>query len=157
MQFDNSKKLGILGGGQLGRMLIQAAVDFDVTIKTLDPDTDAPCKFISHEFVHGSLNDFDTVMAFAQDCDVITIEIENVNIDALEALEKIDTLVVDKTGTLTEGKPRLQKIVTVGELDENEVLKISAALEKLSNIRLQPPSSKPPKISLCQRLKIFSR
>ena len=52
--------------------------------------------------------------------------------DALEALEKIDTLVVDKTGTLTEGKPRLQKIVTVGELDENEVLKISAALEKLS-------------------------
>ena len=77
--------------------------------------------------------------------------------DALEALEKIDTLVVDKTGTLTEGKPRLQKIVTVGELDENEVLKISAALEKLSNIRLQPPSSKPPKISLCQRLKIFSR
>ncbi|MEO6656207.1 MAG: heavy metal translocating P-type ATPase [Pyrinomonadaceae bacterium] len=52
--------------------------------------------------------------------------------DALEALEKIDTLVVDKTGTLTEGKPRLQKIVTFGELDENEVLKISAALEKLS-------------------------
>ena len=88
MQFDNSKKLGILGGGQLGRMLIQAAIDFDITIKILDPDADAPCKFISHEFVHGSLNDFDTVVAFAQDCDVITIEIENVNIDALEALEK---------------------------------------------------------------------
>ncbi len=52
--------------------------------------------------------------------------------DALEALEKIDTLVVDKTGTLTEGKPRLQKVVTFTDLDENEVLKISAALEKMS-------------------------
>jgi Cu+-exporting ATPase len=52
--------------------------------------------------------------------------------DALEALEKIDTLVVDKTGTLTEGRPRLQKVVTLGALDEKEVLKISAALEKLS-------------------------
>jgi P-type Cu+ transporter len=52
--------------------------------------------------------------------------------DALEALEKIDTLVVDKTGTLTEGKPRLQKVVTFTALDENEVLKISAALEKMS-------------------------
>ncbi|WP_394993386.1 5-(carboxyamino)imidazole ribonucleotide synthase [Emticicia sp.] len=88
MQFDNTKKLGILGGGQLGRMLIQAAIDFDVTIKTLDPDADAPCKYISHEFANGSLNDYETVMAFGQDCDVITIEIENVNIDALEAFEK---------------------------------------------------------------------
>lgn len=88
MQFDNTKKLGILGGGQLGRMLIQAAIDFDVTIKTLDPDADAPCKYISHEFTNGSLNDFETVMSFGQDCDVITIEIENVNIEALEAFEK---------------------------------------------------------------------
>lgn len=88
VRFDNRKKLGILGGGQLGRMLIQAAIDFDLTIKTLDPDSDAPCKYISHEFVNGSLNDYDTVMAFAQDCDIITIEIENVNIEALEALEK---------------------------------------------------------------------
>lgn len=88
MRFDNRKKLGIIGGGQLGRMLIQAAIDFDLTIKTLDPDSGAPCKFISHEFVNGSLKDFDTVMAFGQDCDIITIEIENVSIEALEALEK---------------------------------------------------------------------
>ncbi len=88
MQFDNTKKLGILGGGQLGRMIIQAAIDFDITIKTLDPDADAPCKYISHEFVKGSLNDYEAVMAFGQDCDIITIEIENVNLDALESLEK---------------------------------------------------------------------
>ena len=52
--------------------------------------------------------------------------------DALEALEKIDTLVVDKTGTLTEGKPRLQQTLAFADLNEQEVLKISAALEKLS-------------------------
>ncbi len=88
MQFDNTKKLGILGGGQLGRMIIQAAIDFDFTIKTLDPDPNAPCRHIAHEFVQGSLNDYATVLAFGQDCDTITIEIENVNIEALEALEK---------------------------------------------------------------------
>ena len=88
MRFNHTKKLGILGGGQLGRMIIQAAIDFDFTIKTLDPDINAPCKYISHEFVSGSLQDYDTVMAFGEDCDVITIEIENVNVEALEALEK---------------------------------------------------------------------
>jgi 5-(carboxyamino)imidazole ribonucleotide synthase len=88
MNFDNTKKLGILGGGQLGRMLIQAAIDFDFKIKILDPDADAPCRYIAHEFVNGSLKDYETVMAFGADCDTITIEIENVNVDALEALEK---------------------------------------------------------------------
>ncbi|WP_259015751.1 5-(carboxyamino)imidazole ribonucleotide synthase [Emticicia fluvialis] len=88
MRFDNRKKLGILGGGQLGRMIIQAAIDFDFNIKTLDPDSDAPCKYLSHEFVNGSLNDYDTVMAFGQDCDILTIEIEAVSIEALEALQK---------------------------------------------------------------------
>jgi 5-(carboxyamino)imidazole ribonucleotide synthase len=100
VQFDNSKKLGILGGGQLGRMIIQAAIDFDVTIKTLDPDPDAPCKYISHEFINGSLNDYDTVMAFGQDCDVITIEIENVNIEALEAFEKQGKIVFPQPSIL---------------------------------------------------------
>lgn len=52
--------------------------------------------------------------------------------DALEALEKIDTLVVDKTGTLTEGKPRLQKVVAIAEKDEKQILTLSGALEKMS-------------------------
>lgn len=88
MNFDNTKKLGILGGGQLGRMLIQAAIDFDLKIKILDPDADAPCRFIAHEFVNGSLKDYETVLAFGADCDTVTIEIENVNIEALEELER---------------------------------------------------------------------
>ncbi|MEL7144813.1 MAG: ATP-grasp domain-containing protein, partial [Bacteroidota bacterium] len=80
-------KLGILGGGQLGKMLLQSALDFNVTLKILDPDPNAPCSKIAHEFVNGPLTDYDTVLAFGQDCDVITIEIENVNTEALKALK----------------------------------------------------------------------
>ncbi len=80
-------KLGLLGGGQLGRMLLQAAIDLDIHVKILDPDTEAPCSKIAPEFVCGSFLDFDTVYAFGQDCEVITIEIENVNLDALKKLQ----------------------------------------------------------------------
>lgn len=81
-------KLGILGGGQLGRMLIQAAADWNIYVKVLDPAPDAPCRFIASEFVCGSLTDYQTVINFAKDADIITIEIENVNTDALETLQK---------------------------------------------------------------------
>ncbi|PYF76805.1 5-(carboxyamino)imidazole ribonucleotide synthase [Pedobacter nutrimenti] len=81
-------KLGILGGGQLGRMLIQEAINYNVTSLVLDPDTDAPCKHIANYFECGSITDFDTVYNFGKKADVITIEIEKVNIEALEQLEK---------------------------------------------------------------------
>ncbi|MEX0811234.1 MAG: 5-(carboxyamino)imidazole ribonucleotide synthase [Chitinophagales bacterium] len=87
MEFYNDLKLGVLGGGQLGRMLIQAAMNYNVSIFVLDPDVNAPCKEFSSEFHHGSLNNFDTVYNFGKKVDVLTIEIENVNTDALEKLE----------------------------------------------------------------------
>lgn len=83
--FQNNFKLGILGGGQLGRMLIQSGIDFNIAFSILDPDAHAPCSALS-EFHHGKLTDFDAVMKFGSDCDVITIEIENVNTKALKAL-----------------------------------------------------------------------
>lgn len=82
-----SLKLGILGGGQLGRMIIQSALDYNIDIGILDPDENAPCKNIATEFHVGSLNDFETVYNFGKDCDVITVEIENVNVDALLKLQ----------------------------------------------------------------------
>lgn len=88
MAFDTNTTIAVLGGGQLGRMLIQAAIDFDVKINSLDPDPEAPCKHIAHRFQVGSLNDYETVMQFAEKADVVTIEIENVNIEALFSLEK---------------------------------------------------------------------
>jgi len=83
-----SSRIGILGGGQLGLMLLQAAVDWNLDIHVLDPDTEAPCKQIAPHFQQGSLQDYDTVYNFGKDLDVITIEIEKVNVQALEALEK---------------------------------------------------------------------
>lgn len=80
-------KLGILGGGQLGKMLIQAAVDWNIYTKVLDPDPQAPCSQLAAEFVCGSLTDFDTVLEFGRDVDILTIEIENVNTEAMEALQ----------------------------------------------------------------------
>jgi 5-(carboxyamino)imidazole ribonucleotide synthase len=80
-------KLGVLGGGQLGRMLIQETINYDVQVHCLDPDLDAPCKDVAQSLTVGSLNDFDTVYQFGQNKDVITVEIENVSIEALEKLE----------------------------------------------------------------------
>lgn len=82
-----NKKIGILGGGQLGRMLIQAGLDLNLNFSVLDPDAQAPCSGIA-PFTNGKLTDFDTVMRFGAACDLITIEIENVNTKALEELQR---------------------------------------------------------------------
>ena len=78
--------LGVLGGGQLGRMLIQSAINYNQDIHILDPDPNAPCRDIAQLFKVGSLKDFDTVYSFGKNCDVITVEIEAVNTEALQAL-----------------------------------------------------------------------
>ena len=78
-------KLGILGGGQLGRMLIQAGIDYNIPFAVLDPDAHAPCSMLA-EFYTGKLTDFDTVIQFGAACDILTIEIENVNTAALKEL-----------------------------------------------------------------------
>ncbi len=86
--FYQNFKLGILGGGQLGRMLIQSGIDLNISFSILDPDPEAPCKSLA-EFTTGKLTDFETVMSFGQSCDLITIEIENVNTKALRELMKL--------------------------------------------------------------------
>jgi 5-(carboxyamino)imidazole ribonucleotide synthase len=80
-------KLGILGGGQLGRMLIQSGIDFNFNFSILDPDENAPCRTLA-PFTQGKLTDYDTVMKFGAACDILTIEIENVNTQALKDLVK---------------------------------------------------------------------
>lgn len=145
MNFDNTKKLGILGGGQLGRMLIQAAIDFDFKIKILDPYSEAPCKYIAHEFQNGSLNDYETVMAFGADCDTITIEIENVNLEALEALENHGKRVFPQPSVLrlikdkrvqkafyqSKGLPTADFILTDNQEDTKKYASFLPAVHKL--------------------------
>lgn len=71
----------------MGRMMIQSAIDFNIDIHVLDPDPNAPCKSIATSFQSGKLTDFETVYNFGKTCDLITIEIENVNTEALKKLQ----------------------------------------------------------------------
>lgn len=81
-------KIAILGGGQLGRMLIRSAIDFNIEVAILDPNPEAPCKENAAEFEVGDLTDFDTVYNFGAKHDLITIEIEQVNTQALQKLSE---------------------------------------------------------------------
>ncbi len=91
--FYKDLRLGILGGGQLGRMLIQESINYNINTWVLDPDANAPCKSICDRFTIGSLTDYETVYNFGKHVDLITIEIEKVNIDALEKLESEGVIV----------------------------------------------------------------
>lgn len=82
-----SQKIGVLGGGQLGRMLYQSALDFNIDVAYLDPDAQAPCSFLK-SFENGSIKDFETVKNFGLKHQVVTIEIEHVNVDALKYIEQ---------------------------------------------------------------------
>ena len=91
--YGKQMKIGVLGGGQLGRMLIQAANSLDIQLHMLDPDPNAPCAQIAYSFQVGPLTDYQTVLEFGQGKDLLTVEIENVNTEALKALQKQGTKV----------------------------------------------------------------
>lgn len=98
--FSSDFKLGILGGGQLGKMMLNDTRKFDIYTCVLDPSDEAPCKIACNEFHKGDLMDYDTVVNFGKNVDVLTIEIENVNVDALETLEKKGINVFPSSKTL---------------------------------------------------------
>jgi 5-(carboxyamino)imidazole ribonucleotide synthase len=98
--FSSDFKLGILGGGQLGKMMLYETRKFDIHTKVLENSTEAPCKISCDEFVLGDLMDYDAVYNFGKQVDVLTIEIENVNLDALEKLEDEGTKVYPPTKAL---------------------------------------------------------
>ena len=98
--FSSNFKLGILGGGQLGKMLLYETLRYDIYTKVMDPNENAPCQNICNEFVIGDLTDYDDVVRFGEKMDVITIEIENVNTNALEYLESKGKKVFPSSKTL---------------------------------------------------------
>ncbi len=85
--FSSNFTLGILGGGQLGKMLLYETRKYDIATKVLDPSNEAPCKIACNTFIQGDLMDYDTVYSFGKELDVLTFEIEGVNVEALEKLE----------------------------------------------------------------------
>ncbi|HZW63968.1 MAG TPA: 5-(carboxyamino)imidazole ribonucleotide synthase [Flavobacteriaceae bacterium] len=98
--FSSNFKLGILGGGQLGKMLLYTTRKFDIYTSVMDANADAPSKIACNHFVQGDLMNYEDVYHFGKEVDVLTIEIENVNIDALEALEKEGIKVYPSAKTL---------------------------------------------------------
>lgn len=92
--------LGILGGGQLGKMLLDVTRRWDIRTHVLDSNAKASARNSCNHFVQGDLMDYNTVIAFGKDVDVLTIEIENVNVDALYALKKQGILVYPTPETL---------------------------------------------------------
>jgi len=100
--FSSNFKLGILGGGQLGKMLLYNTRKFDIQTFVLDNSDQAPSKIACDKFVKGDLLDFDTVYNFGKQVDVLTIEIENVNVDALEQLENENIKVYPSSKTLRQ-------------------------------------------------------
>jgi len=86
-QITSMLRVGILGGGQLGRMLLQAAANYPVETFVMEDDEECPAAHLCHHFIKGDIRDFDQVYHFGKQVDAITIEIESVNEDALEKLE----------------------------------------------------------------------
>ncbi|MCT8338736.1 5-(carboxyamino)imidazole ribonucleotide synthase [Flavobacteriaceae bacterium TK19130] len=98
--FSSSFTLGILGGGQLGKMMLYETRKYDITTHVIDPSAEAPCRIACDRFQQGDLMDYDTVYEFGQKVDLLTFEIEGVNVDALEQLEKEGKTVYPSSHTL---------------------------------------------------------
>jgi len=100
-------KVGILGGGQLGRMLLQQAANYPVETWVMENDTHCPSAHLCHHFIKGDIRDFDTVYAFGQLVDSITIEIEHVNVEALEILEREGKTIIPSPAALRTIKDKI--------------------------------------------------
>src|SRR5215475_7561439 len=100
-------RVGILGGGQLGRMLLQAAANYPVETYLLENDEAAPAAHLCHHFVKGDIRNFDDVYQFGKGLDAMTIEIESVNEDALERLEAEGVRVYPRTSALRTIKDKI--------------------------------------------------
>jgi 5-(carboxyamino)imidazole ribonucleotide synthase len=100
-------KAGILGGGQLGRMLLQEAANYPVEVSVMEKDPTCPSAKLCHHFIPGDITNYDDVIRFGEGLDVITIEIENVNVEALFALEKKGCRIIPKPEALRTIKNKI--------------------------------------------------
>jgi len=137
-------KVGILGGGQLGRMLLQAAANYPVETHVLEADDDCPAAHLCRFFVKGSIRDFDTVYNFGKNLDAITIEIENVNIDALEKLESEGIKVYPKPAVLRiiKNKAAQKKYYSDFNIPTSEYAILNGKNEIQSHAHLLPAAHK---------------
>ncbi len=140
------KRIGILGGGQLGRMLLQAAANYPVETFVMENDEHCPAAHLCHHFTKGDISNFDDVYNFGKGLDALTIEIEAVNEDALEKLESEGVKIYPKPSTLKIIKNKiLQKqfyknneiptsefIITQNKSDLNQHISFLPAAHKIA-------------------------
>jgi len=98
--FTEKKTIGILGGGQLGKMVLDVSNKWGLDIFVLDPNKDCPSSKLCKKFYEGDLMDYNIVVEFGKLCDIITIEIENVNVEALKYLESINKKVYPQANVI---------------------------------------------------------
>ena len=98
--FTKKKTIGILGGGQLGKMVLDVSNNWDLDVFVLDPNKDCPSSKLCKKFFEGDLMDYDIVVEFGKLCDIITIEIENVNVEALKYLESVNKKVYPQANVI---------------------------------------------------------
>ena len=138
-------RLGILGGGQLGRMFIQAAINYDIHVHIMDNGLNTPSSAISNTYTEGDITNYDDVLNFGKDKDIITVEIENVNVEALKqlaiegkkifpqpvVLEIIKDKGLQKQFYIENNIPTSNFSLTNAETDKNELLQKIPFIHKL--------------------------
>ncbi len=126
------KKAGILGGGQLGRMLLQAAANYPVETYVMEKDANCPAAHLCHHFIQGDITNFDDVYYFGKNLDILTIEIEAVNLEALEKLESEGLQIYPKPAALRVIKNKiLQKEFYRNQQIPSSEFVVTSTLEEL--------------------------
>jgi 5-(carboxyamino)imidazole ribonucleotide synthase len=133
-------KVGILGGGQLGRMLLQAAANYDVTTFVLENDPHCPAAHLCHHFTKGDITNYDAVYNFGKQLDALTIEIEAVNVDALAQLEKEGVRVYPTPAAIRIIKNKIlqKQFYTQNEIPTSEYHITQSKLDLLNHISFLP-------------------
>lgn len=134
----------MLGGGQLGRMMIQSAMSYNLDISILDPDENAPCAHLVKNFQVGKLTDYDTVYKWGKQFDLITIEIENVNTEALKKLsgEGIEVFPQPEIVELIQDKRRQKTFYKANRIPTSEFILTENAEEVKANAWMLPGVNK---------------
>jgi len=142
--FYQDLKIGVLGGGQLGRMMIQSGIDYNMNIHIMDPDPEAPCKNIAASFTVGNLTDAEAVYNFGKDKDLITIEIENVSTEGLRKLQEAGKMVFPQPDVieLIQDKVRQKIFYRTNNIPTSEFRIVKSHEELLQHAGLIPAVNK---------------
>lgn len=138
------KKVGILGGGQLGRMLLQAAINYPVETFVMEKDEHCPAAHLCHHFTKGDISNFEDVYAFGKGLDALTIEIESVNAEALEKLEAEGISIYPKPGALKIIKDKIlqKQFYKINQIPSSEFIITQNKSELQQHLNFLPAAHK---------------